>query len=255
MTSPHPPCDPKALRRKHEDLAGRGSGPGAKANEGAARDERLRHRRGTSAEEALSHARAYDYDAGIVDLHLTSPPTRMEGLELIRGVRAAARLLPDPRPDAARRRRDEVRVFEAGANEFISKPLLPKVLLIRLHAMIQASQRRSQTVGGMTLEHGPITLDIIRAEVRVEGEKVYLGPAEFRLLKYLMMTGGRFRRPSSSTTCGTPTAARTRTTSTTWSPGCEGCSIRRRSSNRFAMSGRFRYGLRDFATEGQSDPS
>ena len=39
------------------------------------------------------------------------------------------------------------------------------------------------------LEHGPITLDIIRAEVRAEGEKVYLGPAEFRLLKYLMMTG------------------------------------------------------------------
>ena len=41
----------------------------------------------------------------------------------------------------------------------------------------------------ISIGHGLITLDIIRAEVRVEGEKVYLGPAEFRLLKYLMMTG------------------------------------------------------------------
>ena len=140
-----------------------------------------------SAEEALNYARVYDYDAGIVDLHLTSPPTRMEGLELIRDVRRLRRayfpiLVLTLRDDIE----TEVTVFEAGANEFISKPLLPKVLLIRLHAMIQAAQRRSQMVGGMTLEHGPITLDIIRAEVRVEGEKVYLGPAEFRLLKYLI---------------------------------------------------------------------
>ena len=143
-----------------------------------------------SAEEALSYARVYDYDAGIVDLHLTNPPTTMEGLDLIRAVRRLRRphfpiLVLTLRDDIE----TEVAVFETGANEFISKPLLPRILLIRLHAMIQAAQRRSQMVGGMTLEHGPITLDIIRAEVRIEGEKVYLGPAEFRLLKYLMVTG------------------------------------------------------------------
>ena len=143
-----------------------------------------------SAKEAMGFARVYDYDAGIVDLHLTSPPTRMEGLDLIGDVRRLRRayfpiLVLTLHDDIE----TEVRVFEAGANEFISKPLLPKVLLIRLHSMIQAAQRRSHMVGGMTLEHGPITLDIVNAEVRVEGEKVYLGPAEYRLLKYLMMTG------------------------------------------------------------------
>ena len=117
-------------------------------------------------------------------------PQKMEGLELIGEVRRLRRayfpiLVLTLRGDVE----TEVRVFEAGANEFISKPLLPKVLLIRLHAMIQAAQRRSHTVGGMTLVHGPITLDIVDAEVRVDGEKVHLGRAEFRLLKYLMMTG------------------------------------------------------------------
>ena len=143
-----------------------------------------------SAEEAVAFAKVYDYDAGVVDLHLSSPPTKMEGLELIGEVRRLRRayfpiLVLTLRGDVE----TEVRVFEAGANEFISKPLLPKVLLIRLHAMIQAAQRRSHTVGGMTLVHGPITLDIVDAEVRVDGEKVHLGRAEFRLLKYLMMTG------------------------------------------------------------------
>ena len=126
-----------------------------------------------SAKEAVAFARVYDYDAGIVDLHLSSPPTKMEGLELIGDVRRLRRayfpiLVLTLRDDIE----TEVKVFEAGANEFISKPLLPKVLLIRLHAMIQAAQRRSHTVGGMTLEHGPITLDIVNAEVRVDGEKV-----------------------------------------------------------------------------------
>ena len=209
-----------------------------------------------SAEEALSYARVYDYDAGVVDLHLTSPPTRMEGLELIRDMRRLRRayfplLVLTLRDDIE----TEVTVFEAGANEFISKPLLPKVLLIRLHAMIQAAQRRRQMVGGMTLEHGPITLDIIRAEVRIEAEKVYLGPAEFRLLKYLMMTGRA--------------VSTTELISHLWDSDS-----RADESNVYNLVSRVRrlldpqkkldpirnireisgYGLRDFATEVQGDP-
>ena len=44
-----------------------------------------------NAEEAIGYARTYDYDAGIVDLHLTSPPRNMEGLELIGAVRRLRR--------------------------------------------------------------------------------------------------------------------------------------------------------------------
>ena len=140
--------------------------------------------------EALDFSRVYDYDAGIVDLHLTSPPARMEGLELIGQVRRLRRrhypiLVLTLRNDME----TEVRVFEAGGNEFIAKPYLPTILLIRLHAMIQAAQLRTQTGDGTLLRHGPIELDVIRAEVMVEGRKVPLPAMEFRLLKYLLMTG------------------------------------------------------------------
>ena len=140
--------------------------------------------------EAFDFARVYDYDAGIFDLHLTSPPARMEGLELIGQVRRLRRrhhpvLVLTLRNDEE----TEVRVFEAGGNEFIAKPYLPTILLIRLHAMIQTAQRRSQTGDGTVLRHGPIELDVIRAQVRVEGRKVNLPAMEFRLLKYLLMIG------------------------------------------------------------------
>lgn len=138
------------------------------------------------AGRAMDYARNYDYDAGIIDLHLTTPPTAMEGLALIGNIRRLRRryfpiLVLTLRDDIE----TEIKVFEAGANEFISKPLLADVFLIRLHAMIQAVNRP----GTMTIERGPISLDIVHAEVRVEGDVVDLGPAEYRLVKYLMVTG------------------------------------------------------------------
>ena len=141
-------------------------------------------------DEALDFARVYAYDAGIFDLHLTSPPDRMEGLDLIGQIRRLRRrhypvLVLTLRNDVD----TEVGVFEAGGNEFIAKPYLPTILLIRLHAMIQAARRRSQSGDGTVLRHGPIALDVIRAEVRVEGRKVPLPAMEFRLLKYLLMAG------------------------------------------------------------------
>ena len=143
-----------------------------------------------SVVEALDFARVYDYDAGIFDLHLTSPPTHTEGLDLIGQVRRLRRrhypvLVLTLRNDEE----TEIRVFEAGGNEFIAKPYLPGILLIRLHAMIQAWQGPGRAGDGTVLRHSPIELDVIRAQVRVEGRKVSLPAMEFRLLKYLLMTG------------------------------------------------------------------
>ena len=82
----------------------------------------------------------------------------------------------------------EIKVLEAGASDFITQPFLPGILLVRLHAMILAWQRHRQRVAAMLLQHGPLTLDLLKAEVRVEGKRVELASAEFRFIKYLMMT-------------------------------------------------------------------
>ena len=151
-----------------------------------------------SAREAIAYAREYSYAAGIFDLYLTNPPRTKDGLELIGQIRSLRReycpvlvLTHDSTVET------EIIVFEAGANEFIPKANLamPKVMLVRLHAMIQAAQRLSLTSAGMILERGPIILDVFNSEVRVNGEEMMLTRKEYLLLKYLMVTG----RPVSTT--------------------------------------------------------
>ena len=69
-------------------------------------------------EEAISYADSYEYNAGIFDLHLTSSPTRIGGLELIGNVRRLSREKKHFPVLVLTRRNDieiEIRVFEAGA--------------------------------------------------------------------------------------------------------------------------------------------
>lgn len=134
--------------------------------------------------EAIEYARSYDYNAGIVDLHLTIPPMQMEGLNLIRDIRRLRRQFPILVLTFRHEPETEIEVFEAGANDFVIKPLVPRVLLVRIYNMI-----RNLPEGGMIFEHGPIKLDITNAEVHFEGNRVNLTRKEFSLLRYLMMVG------------------------------------------------------------------
>lgn len=133
--------------------------------------------------KAIEYARNYDYNAGIVDLHLTEPPMQMEGLNLIRDIRRLRRQFPILVLTVSHEVETEVEVFEAGANDFVIKPLVSRVLLVRIYNMISAVQR------GMIIEHGPIKLNITNAEVHFEGNRVNLTRKEFSLLRYLMMVG------------------------------------------------------------------
>ncbi len=141
--------------------------------------------------KALSYAKVYGYNAGIFDLHLTNSSTKMGGLELIGNVRRLSRE-KDHFPILVLTRRidieTEIKVFEAGASDFISKPFSPGILLTRLHRIILEWERVERRRAAMLIEHGPITLNLIKAEVRVKNVRIELPPAEFRFVRYLMMT-------------------------------------------------------------------
>ena len=154
-----------------------------------------------SAEEALSYARSYHYNAVIMDLHLTSSTKEMDGLNLISEIRRLRR--PEgmdveqrkPPPFLVLTQRTdmeaELNVFAVGGKEFISKRYfrLP-VLVARLNRIIMDSEGIEYDEGGI-LRHGPISLDLLNAEVRVHDEKIKFKRQEFRFLKYLMITKQR----------------------------------------------------------------
>ncbi len=81
---------------------------------------------------------------------------------------------------------DEVTGLEIGADDYIAKPMNPKVLLARVRARLR---RASLAPDAQTLPKpdtlGALSIDRGRREVRVEGRVVALSTAEYDLLVYL----------------------------------------------------------------------
>jgi two-component system alkaline phosphatase synthesis response regulator PhoP len=84
--------------------------------------------------------------------------------------------------------RDKVTGFEAGADDYLTKPFEAKELVARIRALL----RRYELSGDFeeVIEKEGISLDVDRATVRVKGKLVNLRPKEFDLLYLLMKKAG-----------------------------------------------------------------
>lgn len=83
--------------------------------------------------------------------------------------------------------RDELQGFDLGADEYISKPFSPKILVARVDAIL----RRSNALGdGKRLEAGGIVLDTGAHSCTIDGNEIELSFKEFELLQYFMENTG-----------------------------------------------------------------
>jgi len=85
---------------------------------------------------------------------------------------------------------DIVQALDHGADDYLTKPFGMEELLARL----RSSQRRSvqsQTGGATAVEAGPVHIDLIRHEVKLQGQVVNLSPKEFALLEELAKNANR----------------------------------------------------------------
>jgi DNA-binding response OmpR family regulator len=84
---------------------------------------------------------------------------------------------------------DQLVGFALGADDYIPKPFSMKLVLARVGALL----RRAEGDGPETevFSAGPISLDVSRHEVTVDGKSVGLTATEFRVLRALMTAGGR----------------------------------------------------------------
>ncbi|REK71185.1 response regulator transcription factor [Paenibacillus paeoniae] len=85
---------------------------------------------------------------------------------------------------------DQLLGFELGADEYVMKPLSPRVLVARATALMK---RTEGTVGrdGDTLIFGGIAVNRKSRTVTIEGEPVTLAPKEYELLLFLMKHAGK----------------------------------------------------------------
>jgi DNA-binding response OmpR family regulator len=86
---------------------------------------------------------------------------------------------------------DALEGFTAGADEFVSKPFSPKVLVARVKALINRDTGdKSKDTGAKPLQVGEIILDENAHTVTANGRDVTLSVKEFELLAYFMRNKG-----------------------------------------------------------------
>lgn len=86
---------------------------------------------------------------------------------------------------------DQVLGLEGGADDYIAKPVAPRVLLARLKALLRRDALPAAHPVGEALHFGPLTLLPQSRELRLNGEPVVLTTAEYELLNFLAHRAGQ----------------------------------------------------------------
>lgn len=135
-------------------------------------------------EQGLLLAQTTDYEAAVVDVMLP----KLDGISLVRRLRAARRPVPVLFLSAKAGVDDRVRGLQAGGDDYLTKPFAFSELLARVQALIR---RATQAPEATRLTVGDVTVDLVTREVTRGGEPVELQPREFTLLAFLLRHAGR----------------------------------------------------------------
>ncbi len=123
------------------------------------------------------------YDAVILDLGLP----RIDGVSVLNAWRRAGKVMPVIILTARDRWSDKVQGFDAGADDYVTKPFHVEELLARVRALL----RRAAGHASSEITCGPVALDTRAGRVLVNEMPVKLTSHEYRLLSYLMHHKGR----------------------------------------------------------------
>lgn len=133
--------------------------------------------------QGLVFARTTDYDLIVLDLMLPE----LDGLSVLRRLRAAGGESPVLILSAKDRIEHRVEGLRCGADDYLVKPFAFDELLARTEALC----RRSCGVRSNVLRFGAVTLDLGAKRFSVAGEDVALPPREYAVLEYLCLHAGR----------------------------------------------------------------
>lgn len=139
-----------------------------------------------SGEQALEVVASHSPDLVLLDVGLPG----MDGLEVLKLLRD--RGIPVILVTSRRRELDEILGLELGAEDYVTKPFDPDVLLARVRTVLRRTQSEPPVRAvDLPLAVGDLVVDEAGRSVTVAGRQVALSPREFRLLTCLAREAGR----------------------------------------------------------------
>lgn len=133
--------------------------------------------------EALSFLKNGSYDAAILDVMMPE----MNGIEVLRRIRAAGNKTPVLMLTAKAEVEDKVLGLDCGANDYLTKPFATPELLARIRAMTRSQGMQSTS----QLRLGNITLDQAKFELSSPSGSYRLTNKEFQVMELLILNPGR----------------------------------------------------------------
>ncbi|WP_372847328.1 response regulator [Pontiella sp.] len=142
-----------------------------------------------SGEEALTVAAQFQPDLILLDIMLPGA----DGLEVCKRLKADPKTtrIPIIMLTALCEEADVVAGLELGADDYITKPFSPRVLLARVKAALRRITSAEPAVNRELISIHNISIDVARHKVEVDGQDVTLTYTEFKVLQLLALQPGR----------------------------------------------------------------
>lgn len=137
-----------------------------------------------NGKEGLRFAMKEDFDLIVLDLMLPG----MDGMEVCREIKGAGKTTPVIMLTAKGAETDKIEGFEAGADDYITKPFSLKELLARIKAVLRRSTHIPQQL--TIYSFGKMVLDFDKYQARKNDELIELSPREFEILKLFVQNEG-----------------------------------------------------------------
>ena len=130
-------------------------------------------------EKALEVFEENEQKINLILLDVMMP--KLDGWSVLRQIRQKSKV-PVIMLTARAEEQDELFGFELGVDEYITKPFSPKLLVARIKAILNRTEKKENT----TKNYGGIEIDADGRTVSVDGKTIDLSLREYELLKYLL---------------------------------------------------------------------
>jgi len=141
----------------------------------------------TDGKTAIEMLEAASYDLLILDIMLPGPFNGFEACKRIREFSDIPIIMLTGRA----REQDRIRGFDAGADDYITKPFSVEELLLRVKAILRRAHPSEEFPKGSTYKYGDLVINFAQRRVFVRNREVRLTATEYQILYHLGCHAGK----------------------------------------------------------------